>query len=66
MITAAHCVEGYVSAGRWSITVGEQNRGIPEDHEQSIQVMDIVTHKDFRVKELYQFDPLLHVFTLST
>jgi len=49
VVTAAHCVAGYASAGRWSITVGEQNRGIAEDHEQSIQVLDIVTHKDFLV-----------------
>jgi len=47
VVTAACCVAGYASAGRWKIIVGEQNCGIVEDHEQSIQVLDIVTHKDF-------------------
>jgi hypothetical protein len=50
VLTAAHCVKGY-AVGIWSITVGEQHRGVTESHEQTIAAEDITIHKDFEVSD---------------
>jgi hypothetical protein len=49
VVTAAHCLKGY-AVDIWSITVGEQNRGLTEPHEKTISAEDVKIHDGFEVK----------------
>ena len=52
MLTAAHCVKGVgMAIDAWTITVGTHQRDVPQSHNQTFKIENIVAHEGFKVKE---------------